>query len=300
MKTKLFQKQQWLWGLGIFLLGFSSCEIINPPEQIPAYVHLKDWTVEANPGVPHGSLSSKITHAYVFAGVEFIGIYTLPATIPILLEGNQTITADPMVLQNGQSFLLDFHPFLDRYEIDVELIPSQIDTLQPITRYIDNATYHFVENFESGSPIFSDERDTDLETFIEGSNEEVFEGSRSGRIYLNADHPFIEVATRSDFQFPLRGANNVFLELDYKTELDVLFGLVGVDAGGFGIPNYEFGVPPKGDWTKVYFNLTDQVILSGFENYQIGITAGLPLNDDGSFAVEEGVIYLDNVKLISN
>lgn len=301
MKTKLFKNKQafGISGLLGLLLGFSSCDVINPPEQIPAYIHVKDWVVVQNPGVPHGSVSSKITHANVFSDVEYMGIFTLPATIPILQEGTKTITIDPMILENGQSFLVGFYPAYDRFTTEVELLPMQVDTIQPVTRYVADVDFRFVEDFESGNPIFSDDRDNDVETKLEPSSEEVFEGSRSGVIRLDKDHPYIEVATRPDFEFDLRGANSVYLELNYKTEVDVLFGLIGVDNVGLTFPSYEFGVPPKGEWTKVYFNLTEQVILSDFQSYQIGIAAGLPL-ENGVFTVDEAVIYLDNIKLITN
>lgn len=303
MKTNVLKNNgiagsAWLLGT-VMLLSLSACELINPPEQIPAYIHVKNWVVEQNPGVPHGSVSSKITHANVFSDVEYMGIYTLPATIPILQEGAKTIIIDPMILENGQSFLVGFYPAYERFTMDVDLQPTEIDTIQPLTRYDDQATFHFVEDFESGNPIFSDDRDNDAETFMEPSNEEVFEGSRSGVIRLNKDHPFVEVATRPDFEFDLRDANSVYLELNYRTEVDVLFGLIGVDNVGLTFPSYEFGVPPKGEWTKVYFNLSEQVRLSGFQSYQIGITAGLPL-ENGAFSLDEAVIYLDNIKLISN
>ena len=90
----------------------------------------------------------------------------------------------------------------------------------------------------------------------------------------------------------------IFLEVNYKTDVNLLFGLIGVEPGVGTFPNYEFGLVPKDEWNKVYFELTDQVILSDFENYQIGLQAAIPFSN-GDFTLDTARIHLDNLKLIT-
>lgn len=297
MKMKLSNKKH-LGLLFLSLIVLGGCNIINPAEQIPAYIELKPFQLENTPGLDQGSLSEKITNGYVFINGAFIGIYSLPSTVPVLAEGEVEVVIDPMVRRNGVSSFLTFYPAYERFSTVVELAAGEITAVQPISRYDARVKFLFIEDFETGSPIFSDDRDQNADTKMDTTSSVVFEGSRSGVIRLDRDNPFIEVATRGDITYDLLSADRIFLEVDYKSEVDALFGLIGIDGAGQQIPSYEFGILPKDEWTKIYFDLTEQVILSRFDEYQVGIAAGLPL-ENGDFAIEEGFIYLDNIKLLT-
>ncbi len=278
--------------LALLTLLSSSCDLINPPEEIPAYLYVANFDYQTNPFVPDHTTTTNITHAYVFIGEESMGLFTLPATVPVLQQGEQDLIIDPVIPENGLYSNLRIHPFYKRFEGTATLIPAQTDTVYPVTSYTDQTSIVFLEDFEGNSSLFNYERDGDDSTSMEITHLMAREGAGAGYILLTTEHPVIDVATPASQLFELKDKNLVYLEADYKTEAEMRFGLVGFDATGPVGSSYEFGVLPKEGWNKIYFNLTDQVRASGFNEYQIALTAALPEGKDSA------EIYLDNIKLL--
>lgn len=295
MKTS-WSNLLWLWG-GLILIG-SGCNIINQEEPIPSYIYVKPFRMESNPQITHGSLSQKVTQGNVFVNGKTIGIFSLPALIPVLEEGTQEVIIDPLIRDNGLTFTLQVYPFYERFTTSVDLTLTETDTIQPVTRYSEDITFHLIEDFEGGSNVFSEDRDMNNETLLDTTQIDAFEGEYSGMIVLNLDNPLMEVASNADQLFDIFDRGKVYLEMDYKTEVDVLIGMIGIDNIGNDQSNYEYGLVPKSDWNKIYFNLTNFGLVNNLNGYQIGITAALPVAN-GDFTLDEGTILIDNVKLIS-
>ncbi|MCB0706744.1 MAG: hypothetical protein KDC34_15620 [Saprospiraceae bacterium] len=276
---------------------FTACNIINPEEKIASYVYLTGFDLVDNPLVAEGGLEHGITNAQVFAGGEFIGIFSVPGLVPILQEGPVEMVIDPVIKENGQTFFLAVYPYYTRFSGIVNLVPGQVDSLQIEVQYIDDFEIGFIEDFELGGTIFEQDRDGNEETFMDVTTEEVFDGNRSGLIFLDTANYYIDVATVESDLFPLGDAAQIWLELTIKTDLDVLIGLVGYQSGGSIASSFEFGVLANEGWRKIYFNLEPEILASGFDDYAIALTAGLPL-ENGKFVLDEASIYLDNIKLL--
>ena len=281
--------------LAIVLLP--ACDLINPDEKIPAYLYVGLFEVADNPNVAEGSLDQQITNAQVYVGNEYLGLFTLPTVVPVLQEGTQTVYLDPVVKENGRTFSLNIYPFYQRVEYQLDLVPAQTDSLYPVTAYTDETVFGFIENFELGSSIFEVERDGNENTFMDVSTEVVYEGNRSGWIFLDEDNILVDVGTAEDQLFELAAANDVWLEMNVRSDVDVFVGLVGYDNVGNTASEFEWGALAGEEWRKLYFNLTPQVILSGFEEYAIALTAGLPV-ENGSLVLKEANLYFDNIKLL--
>ena len=279
------------------LLG-SSCNLINPEEQVPAYIYVKPFSLQINPDINAGSLDHRISHVFAYAGNDFLGIYSLPALIPVLLEGEQEILLDAGIRENGVSSTIGIYPFYERYQRTLGLVPGEVDTLSPVTRYRTNAKFHFIEDFESGLPIFSEDRDQNALTFVDVTTEGAFEGAKSGIVRLDTLNPLFDVGTDRNQLFSLQDGGKTYLEVNYKSEVELLFGLLEIDNTGQAFSYYEFGLLPRDTWNKVYFNLTELVAITNAENYQIAVTGGLPV-ENGKFTLPAGKVYLDNVKLVS-
>ncbi len=276
----------------VLVLVVASCNLLDPPERIPAWIRIEPFVLEPNPNVIEGSLSAKIEHAYVAVGSELLGIVNVPATVPVLLEGPQTITIDPVVEANGSIYYLRIYPFYQRYTTDLTLNAGETAVVTPRTRYRDDARFALIEDFENGQTLFTVDRDQDSETSLIPSGTDVFEGGASGYIHLTTDHPTIEVATAPEFD--LLGGGKIFLELNYRTpDVDVLFGLIGKQ-GTQLFATYNYGIRAKDTWNKIYFDLTDDVLASQFdEGYKLAIFATL----EGS-EKSEARIWLDNIKIV--
>ena len=74
-----------------FLLFFTtllfSCNKFDGDQTIPAYIHIEKITLADNPIISEGSLSNRITDAWVYVDDELIGAFELPATFPVLKKG---------------------------------------------------------------------------------------------------------------------------------------------------------------------------------------------------------------------
>lgn len=280
-------------------LLISACNVINPKEEIPAFLEVKPF--EFSPGID-GSTSNKITDGWIYVGGEFLGAFDLPKTIPVYATGEQNILVDPGIKMNGINASPDIYPFYSRYTTSVTLVPGETVSIQPGTTYDQRTKFVFTEGFEGSIQKFTDELDQDPTTnmVIEEDPNHVFEGDGIGLMHLEKDSPLLAVGSTLISEFPASGST-MYLELDYKTDLPLLVGIIGYD--DLGSQRYSLvdkGVNPKSEWTKVYFNLTESIITAQQLNssaFQIVLQSQIPIVD-GEFAIESADIYVDNIKIV--
>jgi hypothetical protein len=282
-----------IFNLYLFLaltLSFLSCD--KEDEPIPAYIKINPITLTTTND--QGSDSENIEYAFLYVDDEFIGGFFIPSTIPVLKSGNVDIIIDPGVKANGVSFNPDIYPFYKRYETNIRLNPGEITEISATTTYRDNAKFPILEEFESANHIFTDDIDGNTATAINITSDMAFEGS-SGVIRLDTDNPNIIFGSdfsRNDLSELPKNGTPVWLEINYKTDTEVLFGLVGYDALGFPESYPEYGVNPSAEWKKIYFDLSQFIFDERFVAFQI---IGASSNREGR---SESFIYLDNIKLL--
>ncbi|MEM1325127.1 MAG: hypothetical protein AAGI23_04185 [Bacteroidota bacterium] len=293
-----------IYYMRLFLSGFialcltlqlASCELVNPEEAIPAYIQI-DTIQFVNNSAARGTAQQKIVEAWVTVDDDFLGTYDLPATIPVLKSGAANVIVRPGIKDNGIGSLSEIYTFFRPFETSVTLSPTETAILQPSTSYISDINFAFVEDFESGVNWFTDDLDGDSVTVIQTTTEDVFEGNQSGVIRLTSANPIVEVATDFGRQFrdlQTKGVE-VYLEMHYKTDVELAIGAIGHQEGVFTPEEkiYEPILFPKSDWNKVYLNLSQAVFTLQSVGFQITFLAGL---DPGQ---ESGDIYIDNIKLI--
>ena len=86
----------------------------------------------------------------------------------------------------------------------------------------------------------------------------------------------------------------VWLEVDFRSDASVIWGVVEpVFPGESPRRFYDPGFIGQTNWTKIYFNLTEVIVLSDLPQYRFGLTAFL--ND---LEQDSGTIYLDNIKVL--
>ena len=115
---------------------------------------------------------------------------------------------------------------------------------------------------------------------------------KSGEIELSSENPFIEVGSNLTYQIP--DPKYVYLEVHYKNEVDLEFGLLSYQNNDPFEKQYSTGVFPSDEWKKIYIDVTNDVkamITNGGEEFRV-IIRGLYTGDDKAY------IYLDNIKLI--
>ena len=283
---------------------FIGCD--GEDEPVPAYIQINNFVVEAtNPNL-HGSISDKITDATVFLidrnstdQSHSLGTITLPATIPAILTGDYEINIDPVVRTAGNSLYLEVYPFYSRYSADISLSPNGDVEITPKTSYVPEAKFIVLENFEAGGHLFQTDRDDDPDTFIDISEEDVFEGNSSGKVRLDTAHNVFVAANAAPYDVEFPEAGRAFMEVNYKTDVPLEFGVLAVDALNDETPNFEFIVLPKDEWNKIYFDMTQVLAQAPATRFIFAIRGGIPVDDNGQFTMEEAFVYLDNIKVIT-
>ncbi|MCR9289070.1 MAG: hypothetical protein NXI23_16975 [Bacteroidetes bacterium] len=289
-------------GVGLF---FTRCDLINPSEGIPSYISISEITVEPTIGTLTGTLSSKITQIRVtvpdpISGVSnTLGTFSLPATIPILLEGTFDIEIDPAIKANGNSFSLEVYPYYEKIISTTTLVPGEIIDLNLTTKYKESIEVEFQEDFEGGDAIFFNR---DLEPAspneIVGFEQGAFEG-KSGRIALDKDNAGFIISTEAAFSLDLNQTGAVYMEINYKNDIPIEVGIFGVNALGEDNPLWEFVLVEQENWNKIYLNLTETIQFLNENQFRFGIRGIIPFSPTlGDFTLENAEVLLDNIKVI--
>ncbi len=282
------------------LFSITSCDIVNPEEPVPAYLVIPEFTLNTELAT-QGTNSHKITEAHIFVANDLIGIFTLPATVPVLTEGVQDVQIFPGVRPNGLGDITDIYPFYKSYQTTLDFLPGSIDTIMPVTEYLENVKFFFEpqESFEDGTLTFAIDIDGDPATTIELTNQEVFEGNGSGIIELERADAQMELGSNLITELPTSNSISTFLELNYKTEVSFLVGVLGYDSQGRIIYSLiDKGVNPRDDWNKIYFDFSEEMIdLISIEEQLAGWRLVI-VSDLFDGESEQANIYLDNIKLV--
>ncbi|MBK7964257.1 MAG: hypothetical protein IPK10_02325 [Bacteroidetes bacterium] len=273
----------------------SGSNLSNPDEPIPAYLEVKGISVSSN-YTTQGTASSNVKDVWVYVGGSYLGTFELPARIPILLEGKHKISLGAGIKANGISSTSEFYNLYKFHDIEVDLIPGKIAVVDTFTvSYFPALQYTWFEDFEqdtSGGGISLDTTGISLAEIFTDSVE-VFEGKRSLRMLVDTARNFLECRTINS-GYTLPKGRDVYLEMDYKCSDPFIMGLIGVTINGERlIPIIRLN--PKSDWNKIYVRLGPYVNFN-FDAYLFKVYFRLALNAGKT----ESVVYLDNLKLISN
>jgi hypothetical protein len=290
LKKKIMKKiELYLFVIVLFFVG--SCDLDKEP--IPAYIHIKPFTIDTEGD--QGTKQQQITDAWVsdLGTGDFLGVYELPATLPIIADGNMNLTIAPGILENGIRVTPNIYSLLTSYEAEIDLAPNVIDTIQPITKYNSRVFFHYTENFETNNTL-DEVIDTTIliNTFIITEPLEVFEG-RSCKFILDEDNPKLEVAT-SFMDLPTKGDLTI-MEMHYKNEGILQVALLGYEnLNSTPVLTYFFVINPQFDWNKIYIDLTNQLVRYGsrFKHFRILFGAQLPGGQTTS------TYLIDNIKVL--
>ena len=91
----------------LLLLVASACDEAEP---IPGYLSIPEYRIQvADPD--HGSSSSDVTEVWVFIDNAFLGVYDLPAMVPVKEVGTITVRLEAGIHDNGIGQVPDIYPF---------------------------------------------------------------------------------------------------------------------------------------------------------------------------------------------
>ncbi len=282
------------------LFALSSCEIINPVEQAPAFIKVDsvkfvtDYSAE-------GSSSHNIVDIWHYVNDEILGAFNYPSRIPSLITGKVILSTQAGIKLNGVSDTRVPYPFYKAFIDTIMLTPGNIVEVYPIFGYDPSATFAWMEDFEAAG-ISLDKTFISDTTINEVSNpDEIFRNTQdlsevnrySGLVHLTGNAKTFDIQTIDKFILPKNG-NYVFLELNYKLSTNVVVGLIANYSGT--IKKYPVVIlNPSTSWRKIYINLTLVVSReTTAQNFQVYFTGTKNPNHT------EDKLYFDNIKLIHN
>jgi len=275
----------------LFLCILGSCSLTDDRQPVPAYLVIDnvDIAVTADQGAP----THKITDVWVYADNQLLGVFELPANIPVIVNGESTFfTVFPGFRNNGERSRSFTYNMLEEQEFTVDLAPGESINREFTFEYRDEAIFDFVEGFEGTSHIFTDDLDQDDMTFIDITLDDPRSGLKSGIIQLTQDNPLFSATTI----FTYNGNENIgrdsYLEMDYKNDIPIVLGLILRQDGV--LQSFPVIVlKPSDDWNKIYVDFTQQLTSPAISEYKIYFSTDLT-----SIEAQEGTIQLDNLKFI--
>ncbi len=281
----------------ILVLAYTACDVINPEEEVPSYIHIDDIAFYVTEPITQGTASHKITDAWVYIDDHPLGVFELPATFPVLYVGKHTLKVRAGVKNTGFSRIRLAYPFYDFYINDstFELFRDSIVDISPSVMYFPETIFAWIEDFEDIGISIDSTNDSDVNMVRVTSGNDVFEGNASGAIYMTPDKSFYRGLTTDKFELPQSG-KAVFLEMDYKNNVDLQLRLWS-NNGSQSDEIELITLTPKQDsngqplWGKIYIEVTNAILdMSSAENYQIEF-----ITDGGTSG---GEVFIDNLKLL--
>jgi hypothetical protein len=282
----------------VFAIFLVSCGKDQAVE-IPSYIYIDHIDLQTT--TAQGSNSAEILDAWVYMDDNPLGVFPLPARIPIQADGQHDFKIFAGIKADGISDRRRRYIFFKPFELNnFNLTRGEIDTLngtyQPVVTYYPSSDINiWNEDFtDPFIPFFPDPAsDTTMGRTITPG--EFFEDGASAVLDLAPDQTLFFCVTEENFNFPT-GGSSVFLELNYKTNNALTIGVRAESPGNtLNIDNTVLN-PTYDDngnlvWKKAYIELTEIVssyyTASAFEVY-FKMTR----------QVTDPIAYIDNVKVI--
>jgi len=267
-----------------------SCDIINPPEPIPAYIRIDTVHVVVN-DIDKGSALHNLNNIWISVGGENLGVFEMPFEVPTLSTGFHTLTIRAGVKLNGIAASRFSYPFFENYLTDLELRSGEVYTITPVTTYKKDCVFAWMEDFEDAGVAFEY---SDKST-VQFSNQHgvLREGRYSGAAQLDSEHRFLEVTSRDIFDLPPQ-ASALFLEFDYQNTNPIEVGMYVIESDGSGVWSSVMLIKANEKWKRIYVDLGSPLSYEdNIKYYRPGFRAEWDQPDS-----LPSMIYLDNLKMI--
>lgn len=276
--------------LYLLLIGsISSCSLLPPEEASFGYLEIPAVTLQTTPSAGHPSHAIK--DIWVYADGEDLGVYAVPATVPVLSGGEaKRFQVRGGVKVNGNNATSREYPFYNEVILNEVVGEDQNISRNINFTYKQEAVFDLVEDFESGNQ-FDSEIDGDAQTFVQRVTGESPYGNHCGYIHLSGNNDAIEVSHSASFPNSNNKQGAVFLEFDYKCDEKIFVGTI-LEEGGLLVKDYKILVTETDTWKKFYLDLTEEISNSSVVRYKVVFSS--TLISGGT----EANIYLDNIKLI--
>ncbi len=275
-------------GYILLFVVFGACTTFNSPEPVPSYLEISNFKLSTDADMG-------ISDAWVYVNNEFVGVFGLPAKVPVLQWEAVNVVLKPGVKFNGIASTRGIYHFYNEFTGSYQLNPGQTVFIKPQTAYNDSwVSRVYTEDFERTLSTF--EYPSYSDTVLVSTTTDKFMGKYSGAVWLNTSHQTFECfcypGNTDWFTTPsaIKQAG-LFFELNYKTNNEFTVGLIIPASETKKIPLITFN---KSDsWKKAYVDLHSYLQLyPASTKYRVYLASSLPTGQT------EACILLDNLRIV--
>lgn len=263
----------------------------------PCWVTIPSIELETDE-VLEGANSQGISDAWVYMDGTALGVFELPARIPVLAEGTHKFQIFAGIKNNGISATRVKYPFYDDYETELTLTKGSEITINPVVHYKTNLVFELKEDFEDTGIEFDAEAYSDTPmVFIDKTDypEIVEYGQRCGGIFLTQTDSLFKAITSTYLDLPRN--EDVYIEFDYLNNNAISMGVIAQNSVDYNehTPLVQMNAQDETEWKwkKIYIDLTEdvsyEIYATSYEIYLLAV-----IHSD----LTEAKIYLDNIKVI--
>lgn len=290
-------KQLRIFGILIFTsFLFTGCYKFDGDQTVPAYLDIDTVGIKTVYS-EQGDNTSNITDVWVYTNDNLVGVFELPALLPVLQKGPNKLVIYPGIKLNGISSTRVPYPFYQPIAYNnFEFVEDSVHDLSSlITEYYSSLVFAWMEDFEDPASSLDETSLSDtviIRTEPGNPNTWISKNSEhSGAIYLTEERPIYSALSHNSYQLPKQGSP-VVLEIDYKTDNYLSVGLLIQESGS--LIKIPLVIINHSDvWNKIYINLGPNLSLHpNADSYKVLIEGGLEIEKSSA------EIYLDNIKLI--
>ena len=281
--------------IGFVAAGLWGCSLIATDQDLPIYLVVPEF--QFSPGELQGTASTNITDLWVYSSTDVVGVFPLPAVVPLIGEDLQSgeVTLLPGIRENGLSDRRAPYPFYTTVDVIPDVAPGMRDPLLPEVGLVDNVRYLPIEDFETSNVFGSMVGGVGLIRTDTGG--QVFEGEESGRLVVNGDEPLVRVRTVEQ-EYDLTNGAPAFLEMDYRCDQAFVVGLYGFIGGqeiqhpAMVLTSTEEGSTPE--WNKIYIDIAPLVTAQGVaDHFEVYVECILEAGRT------QGSVGLDNLRILT-
>ena len=269
-------------------LIWQGCNIINPVEPIPTYIHIDSFKFQSNPALVGLNLPTthSISNVWVYYNNNPIGEFDLPCTIPIITNGTEQVELFPGVIVNGLNSLTGIYPFYTADTFTLVPQPGKTINVAPVTMY------NTAVDYDQGNQWISNFLGITKFNWVEGSSPTipmlaippipandslvVGDGSYSGSVVFTVagDSAIYE---SSDTFIIASTVQDAYVEFDYKSSLPFYVGLSSNLNATLGSSAYYLGgFYPSDTWQHVYLTVDGFVSQYPGSSYNFFVKTSMP------------------------
>jgi hypothetical protein len=262
-------------------------------DKVPSYLEIP--AVGVTTTTDQGAATSKITDVWVSVNDELLGVWELPARIPALYEGDVRLRIEPAIKRNGMFDDRLRYPFYTPYTGTADLTKNGTTVVQPQVSYSAQSVF-WIEDLDDAGTLLNvtPASDTTLIRYTPAEDPDLVLGnSACGGFVLDQQHDYIRLFTDEDFEIY---GGPVFLELDYRAEIQFTVGVLYVSNGVARNDPYVYVAPTVASsgqaiWKKIYIDLSP-VFNTTISQRDIYFEATLP------GGLQSAQVLFDNIKLV--